>query len=507
MTDAERQRVIRNNHELVKDCQPAAVFSFFADLAAIPRQSGNVAGVADFLEDFARRRHLEHIRDAVGNVIIRKPAQRHQAEKGVILQAHQDMVCVRGSGVTHDFAKDPIEFVRDGDRLTARGTTLGADDGIGVALALAVLDDPHLAHPPLEALFTVDEETDMKGAKNVSETHLQGGTLINLDAEELGIAYVSSAAGISSLLELPLAAAPEGGGPVFRKILANGLRGGHSGLEIHQARANAYVLLARFLSAAAAETAYFFHTLDQGEGRGADNAIPDRATAVVSLRNEEDAATLERLAATWSERFRHEFHASDPGVRLEVEADGQAENSPAIAGADRDTLLRLIRLLPLGVFRFLQTGDLPTRPYGQLLVETSCNLGIVCASVGKGVLTLLARGSTPSVLEDLQERISALAALAGGSIRVVNRTQGWEMPERPTPVQELFLAQGLRSLGVHAGLECGCLVSTLARAGRALDAVSVGPDITGAHSPQECLGIASVQTLWNQVLAVLSTLR
>lgn len=511
MSDRSGNSVDARNHELVKNLAPASVFRFFAELSAIPRESGHTAGVADWLEDFARERKLEHSRDAVGNVIIRKPARHSQAVKGVILQGHQDMVCVKEASSGHDFRKDPIEFKIEGEWLKANGTTLGGDDGIGVALALAVLDSDKIPHPPLEALFTVDEETDMKGAKAVKAGQLNGETLINLDAEELNVAYISSAAGVTADLRLPLereSGKPEG--PLFRLTL-DGLLGGHSGLEIHKARANAYVLLARFLEAAAAELDYGLHSLEQGAGRGADNAIPDRAVAVLSLRDAAGEKKLAALVKTWGETFQNEYRAADPGLRLGLAPAGKAEKLPEnLAGAlkpdCRQRLLALLRLLPLGVFRFIQTGILLETKYGELLVETSCNLGIVRLESDSALLSLMARGSTASVLDDLMARILAAARLAGGSLEERNRIDGWEMPAKLTPVQELFSRQGLTCLGVHAGLECGCLVAEFLKEGRQLDAISVGPDLKDAHSPQERLHIASVEALWKQLLAVLEKL-
>lgn len=504
MNDDDRKRIKEANLALVKGWKPASVFHFFAELSAIPRGSGNVGKVADFLVDFAVQRGLEHERDALGNVIIRKAGKAGTAG-GVILQAHQDMVCVKNVGVDHDFTLDPIEFTTDQTWLRAKGTTLGADDGIGVALALAVLDDPAIAHPPLEALFTVDEETDMKGIKAIKPESLRGDTLINIDAEELGIAFVSSAAGVGFRLHLPLVReATER--PVLRGVMVGGLLGGHSGVEINKGRANAYVLLARFLAVACKELEYTLHSFAQGEGHGADNAIPDRAVALLGFASEEEARKLDGLAKAWTAIFQHEYYVSDPGVRVSVLPEGAGTKSKPLAENSRNLLLDTVRLLPLGVFRFVQTRELGTVPYGDLLVESSCSLGIVNLEENQAVLSLLARSSTQSVLDDFMERMEALARMAGGNVEKHNQTPGWEMPAEPTRIMKAFQQQGLRLLGLHAGLECGCLVEAFVAAGRKLDAVSVGPDLKDVHSPQERLGIKSVESLWGQLLAVLAAL-
>ncbi len=512
MNDNDRKHINEANHELVKDWQPRVkdakgkthgVFSLFADLSAVPRESGHVAQVADFLMAFAKKHGFEEsYRDDIGNVIIRKPAQKSASGKGVILQAHQDMVCVKKAGVDHDFRLDPIELTYDGEWLRAKGTTLGADDGIGVAMALGVLLDSEMSHPPLEALFTVDEETDMKGAKAVKGSSLQGETLINLDAEDLGVAYVSSAAGATAVLELPLSNGGAGTDrKVLRRVAVRGLLGGHSGLEINKARGNAYVLLARFLAEAVKPVGFSLHSFARGEDGGADNAIPDRALAEIGLSSEADAETVARLAGEWTEIFRHEYRAADPKVEIVLETAG-GDFGPALPASGRDRLLDLVRLLPLGVFRFIQAENFEKIAYGDLLVETSCNMGIVKTENGLARLTLLARSSTATVLDDLMRRFEALARMAGGTLTVTNRTTGWEMPAELTPVQRLFKAQGLTCLGVHAGLECGCLVG--AKPG--LDAVSVGPDLNDVHSPKEQLHVGSVNVLWGQLARVLAQL-
>lgn len=345
----------------------------------------------------------------------------------------------------------------------------------------------------------------MKGAKAMEAGSFRGNTLINLDAEELGFAYISSAGGVTSLFTLPLAAEKSPNETTFRTVKVSGLLGGHSGIEINKARANAFVLLARFLTAASETVPFSLHIFEQGEGGGADNAIPDRALAVIGLASDADAQAFESMAATWDATFKNEYRASDKGVTLVVAPHGKP-TLPAIDTACRDRLLAAILLFPLGVFRFIQTPDLmaDNTIYRDLLVETSCNMGKIAIRDGLAEATLFARGSTGSALEDLISRADAAARLAGGKLDVVNSIAGWEMPAELPKVQKLFRAQGLTCIGIHAGLECGCMVDTFRQAGRTLDAVSVGPTITDAHSPKEQLKIATVETLWKQLSAVLA---
>ena len=507
MTEEERKVIDEKNHTLAKKMLPNEVFTYFADLSFVPRGSDDVARFGVFLEDFARKHGLESAKDKTGNVIVRKPAQKSVSETGVILQAHQDMVCVKTEDTEHDFATDPIELVLEGDVLRANGTTLGADDGMGVAIAMAILTDKEIAHPPLEALFTVDEETDMKGAKTVNPAMLEGEILINLDAEDLGIAYISSAAGVGSELELKLETDRNAKHAAWCRVKIEGLAGGHSGIEINKARANAYVLLARFLRAA--ETlGYSLHALGPGKSDGKDNAIPLYAEAVVGL-SAAGAKNLAAMAETWTAAFRNEYRSSDAKCTVTVEAaENPGEEFPAVTAEGRDALLRTLTLLPLGVFRFIQTDDLMSDKlaYSELLVETSCNMGIASLREGTAKLTLLARGSTESVLNDLMERVQGLAAMSAGTLTVTNRTQGWEMPQHLNRVQELFKNQGLHCQGVHAGLECGCLVDLFKKAGRNLDAISIGPDMKEVHTPKERLYHKTVEPLWGQLTAVLSEL-
>lgn len=496
----------QRNPDPVVSLRPAGVFRFFAELSAIPRCSGNTGAVADYLEEFARRRGLASFRDATGNVIIKKPAQASSSGATVILQAHQDMVCLKKPDNGHDFAADPIRLVVDGDWLRADGTTLGADDGAGMAMLLAVLDDPGISHPPLEGLFTVEEETTMAGIKAVRADQLAGDILINLDAEETGSAYVSCAANSFRALRLPLEREAPRSGNAYLRLTVGGLRGGHSGVEINRGRANAFVLAARFLSAALERGIDFgLCSLDNGSVPGKENAIPAQAEAVLCAGTPEAAESLRELAREWEGIFRNEFRASDPGARIAVEAL-EGRDDPPVTGASLEKLVAAIRLAPLGVSRFIQYPDLLERPYGEVIVETSCNMGIVRLDAGEARLHFMTRGSVATAMDEAEARLTALAALAGGEMEESDRTDGWEMASPPGRVQGMFRELGWRLVGVHGGLECGTLVETMRRAGRTLDAISIGPEIDGAHTPDEKLRIDSVAPCWNGLLKVLAEL-
>lgn len=511
MSKRNPEEIDRQNRERVGKCDPAPVFGFFADVSAIPRGSGDMRRIGDFLVEFAKKRNLEWLRDDASNVIIRKPAQHSKSTDGVILQAHQDMVCVKTPESDHDFAVDPIEFVLRDGILTANGTTLGADDGIGMALAMAILDNADIPHPPIEALFTVDEETNMGGAKVLSAAMLNGVHLINIDSEDLGVAYTSCAAGCEMAIDIPLRREPASAArSEYRKIHVDGLSGGHSGVQINFGKANAFILLARVLHAVAEEMEYGLLSFDLGNEKGATNAIPAKASARVALAPD-DVGKLEALVAGWRETLRREYWVADPDLDLVCRPQpADAEIIAPLTAESRDGFLRLLRLLPLGVFRHIQDRRrMEDILYKDLLVETSCNLGVASFLDDHAHLEPLARGSVRSVLDDLTGRIEELIGMAGGVFRVKDRTAGWEPAIEKPRLQQLFEnfpGFPWELVGVHAGLECGCFIEKFAEAGKPLDAISVGPTVRNPHSPQELLETAAVRPVWDTLVGVLGSL-
>lgn len=502
---ARAEGVLQANQELLKDLNPQGFFRFFGDITGLSRCSGRTSAVADYLEAFARERGLAFEKDEIGNVIIRKPAQLSQSKTVVILQAHQDMVCVKDPASAHDFSRDPIRLVRDGDWIRADGTSLGADDAMGLAAVLAVLDDQSLVHPPLEALFTVDEETNMAGVKAVRPEQLKGQVLINVDAEDLGLAYVSSAAAASYLLTAPMERHSEQA-PVRWRLLVSGLKGGHSGLEINRGRANAFVVLARVLSEADRAGFRFYLTeLDNGPAPGADNAIALQAEALLGFDSAPAAEDFSRWLRRQETALIREYRVADPGLKLALtRSDGPAR--PPLTKASRDRLLAAIRLMPLGLIRFVPDEEMAARPYGQLLVETSGNLGLVELDEAEVRLRPMTRSSSASRLAELEDRLKTLAAVVGGSLETLSVSEGWEMAAPPGRVQELFMDAGWKLVGVHGGLECGTLVGAMAKAGRRLDAISVGPDVESGHTTAERFRVSSVETFWKDLTGVLAKL-
>lgn len=460
--------------------EPQAVFRFFEELSRIPRESGHTAAVSTWVEDFAKQRGLRCRRDELGNVVVWKDAAPgYEGHPTVILQGHVDMVCVKDPGTDHDFARDPLTLVLDGDWLRAEGTTLGGDDGAAVAMMLALLDDNAIPHPPIEAVFTVDEEIGLLGAAGLDCSDLKGRTLINLDSEAEGVLTVGCAGGARCDLEVSLPVQPAAGSLCTLDL--SGLPGGHSGTEIHKNIPNANRVLAECL-----------RTLPEARlvslyGGEQDNAIPDRAKAVFVLPEEQIDGAAEK------------FHAVKAGAACSFT---HAAHAPvdALSVEDSRRVLDLILAAPNGVQAM--EPDLP----GQ--VRTSLNLGILRLEKGALRLTWSVRSSAAAEKEELIAALKALAEGCGGTFGRRGDYPAWEYrPE--SRLRDVMVRVYREQTGkepvvetIHAGLECGLLAEKLP----GLDAVSAGPDMRDIHSPREQLSVSSVRRTWDYLLAVLAQL-
>ena len=460
--------------------EPQAVFRFFEELSRIPRESGHTAAVSAWVEDFAKVRGLRHRRDALGNVVIwRDASPGYEDRPAVILQGHLDMVCVKEPDVDHDFTRDPIRLVLEDEWLRAEGTSLGGDDGAAAAMMLALLDDGTIPHPPLEAVFTVDEEIGLLGAAGLDCSDLKGRMLINLDSEDEGVLTVGCAGGARCDLEVSLPARPASGRLCTLDL--SGLPGGHSGAEIHKNIPNANRVLVRCLQMLPEARLV---SLCGGEQ---DNAIPDRARAVFVLPEDQVDSAPEKFHAVKAGAvcsFTHAAHA--PVDALSVEESRKA--------------LELILAAPNGVQAM--EPDLP----GQ--VRTSLNLGILRLEEGKLRLTWSVRSSSAEEKEALIARLQALAESCGADFGRRGDYPAWEYrPE--SRLRDVMVRVYREQTGkeaavetIHAGLECGLLAEKLP----GLDAVSIGPDMRDIHSPRERLSVASVRRTWAYLLAVLAEL-
>lgn len=478
---------------VLSNLQPTSVFRFFEDLCAIPHGSGNTKAISDYCVRFAEARGLEHYQDALNNVIIIKEASAgYENAPALILQGHLDMVCEKESGCTLDMSRDGLQLAVDGDWVYARGTTLGGDDGIAIAMSLAVLDDDTLPHPRLEAVFTVDEETGMFGAAGIDLSMLQGRRMLNLDSEAEGVLTVSCAGGLRVTLTLPVVRKPFAG--QLCQIRIDGLSGGHSGVEINKGRASSNELMGRFLGALSREIPIRLISVDGGLK---DNAIP-HITEAFFLCSEQHLSTLTELAAQYQQAFSKEFRSSDPDVRLTLRSD--IESAGALLPMDAQSSLRVILLLQLSP----QGVQVMSRDIDGL-VQTSLNMGILKTEENQITASYSVRSSAASQKEMLLYRLEALAGILGGSSASSGDYPAWEyQPDSPlrTLMEKVYQEQygtDPKIEAIHAGLECGLLSAKLP----GLDCVSFGPDLLEIHTARERMSISSVGRVWKYLLEII----
>ena len=481
----------------MKNLQPNSVWSHFATLCEIPRPSLQEAALRDHLIDWARARDIEAIVDAAGNLILRKPASSGcEAMPGVILQGHLDMVCQANAGTVHDFERDAIRTVVRNGWVVAEQTTLGADNGIGVALALAALEETELTHPSLEVLLTINEESGMDGARELLPETLQGKTLINLDTEEWGHFYLGCAGGMDVELSRDCEQEELPAGFVTLVFEVAGLRGGHSGIDIHLGRGNAIKLMVEALNDFAEHTDLYLIEMKGGTAR---NAIPREAYAVIAISGDTEAEHLEEWSQHRFEVWQKRFAGIDDEVsfrcRLGEVADGQAMRPD-----ERERLLGFLDRVANGVSQVSE--DFPG------VTDTSSNLGVVELEQGKFKATFKVRSLQNDRADALADKLISHAQAHDIQASKQGAYPGWT----PDPASELLaLCQQVytEQFGhpanlqvIHAGLECGLLAASHPH----LDMISFGPDIRGAHAPGESVEIASVERCWKLLQAVLRQL-
>ena len=471
---------------------PQNVWKHFYSLTRIPRPSGHVEQVTEFLVNFGKELGLESFTDEVGNVIIRKPATPGmENRRGVILQAHMDMVPQKNNDTVHDFTKDPIETWVDGEWVKAKGTTLGADDGLGVAAAMAVLEAKDLKHGPLEVLITKDEETGMYGAFGLKEGTLKGDILLNLDSEQEGELYIGCAGGIDITASLEYKEEAPADGFVARKLTLKGLRGGHSGLEINEGRGNANKLLARVVHDLLVE---FDCQLASFEGGNMRNAIPREAHAIL-LFNPDDMEGLDDYIKEYEAQINSEYETIESNVSLKMEA---VEVPATVVPEEiQDNMINILMACQDGVMRMI-----PTVPD---TVETSSNLAIVIIAGGKAEVRILARSSCDTMKDFLADSLAACFSMAGMKVEFSGTYSGWQ-PNVNSPILQAMKASYKEQFGtepavkvIHAGLECGIIGATY----KNLDMISFGPTLRSPHSPDERAYIPSVTRFYDFLVATL----
>lgn len=481
----------------MKNLQPKSLWENFYSLTQIPRPSGKKEEISAFLANYGRSLGLETIVDEIGNVIIRKPASAgYENHPGVILQGHMDMVPQKNSDKVFDFEKDPIEaYVEDnGEWVTANGTTLGADNGIGVATAMAILADKNVVHPPLEAFFTVDEETGMYGAFALKGGMLNGKTLLNLDSESEGELYMGCAGGVDTTARFDFEPVETEEGDVALRVSIKGCKGGHSGCDINLQRANAIKLLFRFLKDAVAN---YEARLAYVEGGSLRNAIPREASAVITIPAD-GLDEMKQLVADYEDLFIREFD----GVEDNISFTAENEECPKteLPEDTQDFLIHAITLCPHGVYRMI-----PEMPD---IVETSNNLAMIGMENNRITVMCLTRSSVESRKEELRQIIQSAFALAGAETEFTGSYPGWK-PNLHSHILEVMkdvyqkeFGNTPRIITIHAGLECGII----GRNYPGMDMISFGPTIEHPHSPDERVNIATVQKFYHFLLATLKEL-
>ncbi|MBQ3545357.1 MAG: aminoacyl-histidine dipeptidase [Lachnospiraceae bacterium] len=505
---------------ILKDFTSQKVFEYFEEICAIPHGSRDTKKISDYCVDFAKNHNLRYIQDEFNNIVIFKSGTKgYEDSKPVIIQGHLDMVCEKENDCNIDFANDALDIFVEGDFIKAKGTTLGGDDGIAVAMALAILDSDDIAHPPIEAVFTVDEEIGMLGAAAFDYSVLDGRIMLNIDSEEEGHLLVSCAGGVTATCHLPVEYEDAEGMKVLIKV--TGLTGGHSGVEIDKGRGNANRILGRVLYDLKEE---FDFNIISVNGGLKDNAIPREAVAEIIVKNAGENlsgiktdllfAKLEKYISNYSKILENEYRLTDSDVKVVVEKyDGNLDENTNVDfkiniskekvftdDSTKKVITALVNL-PGGIEKMSRDFE--------GLVQTSLNMGILKSMKDKVVFSFCVRSSVESEKIELVQRLKCLMEILGGNVECKGDYPAWEYKE-DSMLREIMIEIYKELYGnqpmvdaMHAGVECGLFAGNLP----GLDCISFGPDIFDIHTPKERLSISSVERTWKFLLAVLKRLQ
>lgn len=482
----------------IEDLKPQLVFKYFSEICKIPRGSGNEKQISNYLTREGKKLGLEVVQDEHYNVLIKKKATPgYENAPTVIIQGHMDMDCEKNKGTDHDFEKDPIKLRVEGNYLYATDTTLGADNGIAVAMGLALLASDNIVHPPLEVVFTADEEESMNGAMNLKGDLFKGSYIINLDSEEEGTITVSCAGGVTALVTIEKEFKDVNSKVAFN-IDVKGLLGGHSGMEINKQRANSNILMGRILNNLL-NHANINLDLVQISGGAKNNAIPREADAVI-LIDEKDEERLKEELNKILNIFKNEFKTSDPKIEILCEKSHKTYNE-ALKDDIRDKIIATIILMPSGI----QTMSMDI----ENLVESSTNLGVINNNKDNFLFEFATRSSVKSLKDEINNKMSLLCKTLDVKLSLEDDYPEWEyakdskLEEICINTYEELTGQKPEISAIHAGLECGLLLDAI----KGAQAVSIGPNLYDVHTPNEHLDIKSTNRTWNYLLAILKNIK
>jgi dipeptidase D len=481
----------------IEGLQPALVWKYFAAVSKIPRGSGNEKAISTYVLETAKQLGLEAKRDKHLNVVVRKPASSGKENvPSICLQGHLDMVCEKNKETSHDFLKDPIELVQEGNILRANGTTLGADNGIAVATNLAIMEDKSLVHGPLEFLFTIDEERGLTGANSLKPGFVESKTLMNLDSEEEGALYVGCSGGRNTIGTWKIKWEPVPRGFVCAAIRVRGLKGGHSGLEIDKGRGNSLKILNRALLQLADAGARISHL----EGGNKSNAIPREAEGICFIRAKE-LQKAKKIVDKFAAAAKNELASVEPGLEILLEEIVASKKAKVMKKEVALNVLRTISALPHGVVKM--SADIPG------LVETSTNVAIIRTEKNVVELTTSQRSSVATELTEILQTVGHAIQLGSGTATATEGYPGWK-PDMNSAILKTARETYKQLTGrephvkaIHAGLECGIIGEKYP----GIDMVSFGPTLEGVHSPDEKIYIDTVEKFWNFLLSVLRNVR
>lgn len=482
--------------KILKNLEPKAVFEYFEEISNIPRGSGNEKAISDYLLNFGKSLGLQSIQDEALNIIIKKPGTKgYENAPTVIIQGHIDMVCEKNNGVEHDFEKDPLKLRIVDDYIYATDTTLGADNGIAVAYAMALLSSNDIPHPPLEVLLTTDEETGMSGAMAIKKEYIDGKILINLDNEEEGYLLVSCAGGIRSKATINVDYKDVNNKKIL-KINISGLKGGHSGMDIIKERGNSNKILGRVLKGLSSEVKFNLVSLNGGSK---NNAIPREAEAIISVEINDESKVID-IVNNWNTIISNELRTQDPGFKMEVSAVNNETNKEFTDEATKK-VIDLLYLYPNGI----NTKSVEIDG----LVESSTNLGVLSTNEGIVEFDSAIRSSVPSLKEEIVLRSKTIVELLGGEFSTTADYPAWEynpnsqIREICQKVHKEMYGKEAEIVAIHAGVECGLFNEKLGN----LDMISFGPNLYDVHTPDEHMSITSVRNCYEYLKAVLKEIK